>query len=300
MQSEQLDKVIAQWGDSPFTKRNKTETFLGMIVSKHPHMLDSCLRHLKLDVHEHTEYGTWNTPLAPIAIAILEGRDECVRILLKHITRPNIPVVYSGETLLTLACECAPQYIPDILGLPGIDVSVRMGSSLSTALHDCMKHKYEFAQIKPILKHPSFDILTVDYRGCTLLHEAAGRSHNEAIIQYLLGLPNVPLNMQNVDGRTALHVACLSNVKVAVALLADKVNADIPDRHGKTAYDYAPHLRPRSTHIGENLEPCPSCKKYGRNVALDPCGHFICSECASGEVCPCCKRKYESHILVYM
>lgn len=86
-----------------------------------------------------------------------------------------------------------------------------------------------------------YDINETDTYGNTPLHISVSQctDHNSPIPCKWLCNNGADINIQNINGQTALHLACYSGFSNCIKdiLGTGKCNIDIKDNNGKTAYD---------------------------------------------------------------
>jgi len=90
----------------------------------------------------------------------------------------------------------------------------------------------------------SLDFKVVDEKGSTLLHWAAARKKNTAMLEFLLAQEGIDINHKNEYGNTALHFAVRYGDYGGVQLLLKQpeANKSLRNDSGDTAHDLAVKL----------------------------------------------------------
>lgn len=92
--------------------------------------------------------------------------------------------------------------------------------------------------VKTLIEHGADAWLADAYQWSPLMRAIDNRHSN--VVRYLLTLPDVPVNFQNENGSTALHIAVLSNDRESTKLLvARNAQRNMKDDNGMTAADIA-------------------------------------------------------------
>ncbi len=97
------------------------------------------------------------------------------------------------------------------------------------------------------------DFSTLDDNGSTLLHWAAARQKNTAMLKFLLAQGVIDINKQNEAGYTALHLAARTGDYGGVELLLQQrgIDKSLRNRYNQTAHDTA--VAKKRTHIAALL-----------------------------------------------
>jgi len=138
----------------------------------------------------------------------------------------------------------------DITGGTNIDLNSLLNNE--TILHHAVRHGS-----KDIIQHllrTDINIHAFGQQQQTILHFAASQS-NPAVLKLLLDNVGTKLdpNAQDIDGKTALHVAVCNNNIDNVALLVKVTNISITDKNSMTAYNYA--YKKKNSEIIKLLRP---------------------------------------------
>jgi len=110
-----------------------------------------------------------------------------------------------------------------------------------TVLHLAVKTNYvgDSAVLEYLLH--AVDVSIVDEKGTTALHTALECNTSQTVISTLLGNPQgaVAVNLQNGQGKTALHHAIVQQKVDAALAIAWIADVNVTDYEGKTALHYA-------------------------------------------------------------
>ena len=145
-----------------------------------------------------------------------------------------------------------------------------------------------------------------DKYGITPLHATAFKGHVEIVKMLLAAGANV--NAAKEDGWTPLLVAAHNgHVECVMMLIGSGANPFVKDEEGDTALDLAKQIsnpddrkkmiRMLALKGLEGNLGCPICldEKPKAEIAVLPCGHYICSECLQelqGLTCPLCRQHF--------
>lgn len=157
---------------------------------------------------------------------------------------------HRGETALWSACslnrcvERQPgnEVLAVILKMrPDIDTHLADHNGVSPLLNACNSRYPEAVEL--LLSHREIDVNQADNDGITPLISLCQytnfdkRSDRDRALESLLKCEKLNVNKTNLNGQTALHVACDSrDINTVRALLAHPdIRTDIPDKNGKTA-----------------------------------------------------------------
>ena len=141
---------------------------------------------------------------------------------------------------------------------------------LSAVAHACLRPAKESQLSLAIMKHLvslGCNVLVVGARGASLLHLAAQRSSVD-VVRYLVAQDDRMVRMLDMDGRTALGMACERNDEAAVEVVRELLKAGSPvnaiDQQGRralhTACKYSVpgvvrQLIRRGTHLDQGTSP---------------------------------------------
>lgn len=149
----------------------------------------------------------------PFHQAVLNGHHELIDILIKYGADPS----FGNNKALNLACENGHTMCVQMLLDNNCDPNCK-DDQLSTPAHKAALNGH--LGCLQLLKKASADIFAKDNEGSTPLHKAAF-SGRENVVEYLLLLPNPPVNeIDNYNG-TALHNASFCGHAESVRLLVN-------------------------------------------------------------------------------
>ncbi|XP_057334336.1 putative ankyrin repeat protein RF_0381 [Microplitis mediator] len=145
----------------------------------------------------------------PLSVAIREGHEEMVELLLKHGADPNVDN-YRDISPLVHAAEKGNSNIIKLLLAYGADINLVPvnGSVTKSALH-CAVVRENLDVVKLLLDNIMIDVNTVIANKMTALHSGAlFVDDNFNVVQHLLDA-GADVNAVNGSGHSALDISCL-------------------------------------------------------------------------------------------
>lgn len=229
------------------------------------------------DMYTHAISNNIDIDIVGIAIELAQSSREnleAVKFLLEMSGSENIKKNINIQRLLWKAVDYNWLDIVKILINAGVDPNsnvtyIQNGmKKIETPLHRAVCNN-NIEIVDTLCSHPNIDLNSKDGLGVTPLHEAAGRG-NVAVINILLRKgcdPNLrdndhfsplsfaaynrqmdaveklsaTINQTDSEGRTDLHIAVIQGWTEVVEILlnSEKINPNIVDINGRTAFDYA-------------------------------------------------------------
>ena len=145
-----------------------------------------------------------NEQLTPLFVACEEGELRIVKYLVEKQHADLGAKNCNKDTLLHTACGYGHLHIVEYLINKGADVNAKNYDQM-TPLHAAST--YGYIDIMKYLINKGAMVDAENYQKCTPLHIAVGEGHR-ALVQYLLNsIPTKCIDMQTIDGFTALDLA---------------------------------------------------------------------------------------------
>ncbi len=195
---------------------------------------------------------------AALYVAAYHGKDDVVKALIQKGANVNI-ISHDGWTPLMAAADQGHLTIVQaLLSAPQIDINAKdiSGSNALMVATDRGKGNV----VKVLIDHGA-DVNVTDDQGQTLLMFALKKGRKE-IVQTLLSTPQIDINVQAVNGKTALYIAATRDDDGIVKALIDQ-GADI-----NQIYEYINALVNESSEDSDDedeeadLTPLDSLKNY--------------------------------------
>ena len=193
------------------------------------------------------EINVWT----PLQTACINDDIEAVTILLKNGADPNKtpPFQLPWYAPIQIAASNGNVDIMTVLIENGADVELHGHNALIKLTKDARWHINESIPLESykagyaLLEQHGMSAVHPSFEERPLLCESALLSDIE-VTKFLIEEKEIPANICDSDGRTALHFACLSGYadptkEYIQYLLNHGVDPAIKDSFGKTAYDYA-------------------------------------------------------------
>ena len=157
-----------------------------------------------------------------LALAAERGHTETVRYL---VGLPDVDVNELHYCVRAALRSGLGQYCKDVVQVlidAGADVNIRSDLGRTSPLHEACESGV--LNVAKILVRAGARVCVTDEGGSTCLTRAADGGHTETV-RYLVGLPDVDVNHQDVENNSALHCAVISRqtdiVQVLIAAGAD-------------------------------------------------------------------------------
>ncbi|XP_071877103.1 uncharacterized protein [Bombus fervidus] len=168
--------------------------------------------------------------------AALGGHDDLVRFLLS-LDVPVDPTDDMDMTPLILAASAGREKVVNTLLTEGANVNAKTQEGHSALQYAASKN---WKSICAALLEKDAYINITDKRGATPLHRAASKG-NIAIVELLIGCGrNLDIDSKDVDGNSALHLACEENrVDEAKLLVKNGASTTLMNKQKKTPLDLA-------------------------------------------------------------
>lgn len=209
------------------------------------------------------EINVWT----PLQTACSNDDIEAVRILLENGADPNKtpPFQLPWYAPIQIAASNGNVDIMTVLIENGADVELHGHNALIKLTKDARWHINESIPLESykagyaLLEQHGMSAVHPSFEERPLLCESALLSDIE-VTKFLIEEKEIPANICDSDGRTALHFACLSGysnpTKEYIQYLIDiGIDPAITDSFGKTAYDYA--VEDGHTEIADLLSRTP-------------------------------------------
>lgn len=172
--------------------------------------------------------------------AFREVKMDVIQMLIEHGADINMRAS-EGDTPLLAAVTCADQEgsleLVRYLINKGANISVSDKEGITPFMWACAFGNLETCAL---LMRSSNDVNLTDIKGRTaLMLTSDDFSGYPNVVDYLL-LKGAKVNVQALDGRTALMMACArGNIGAVKSLLAAKADPRIKDKEGNDSFDYA-------------------------------------------------------------
>ncbi|KAH0540617.1 26S proteasome non-ATPase regulatory subunit 10-like isoform X1 [Cotesia glomerata] len=167
--------------------------------------------------------------------AALGGHNDLVKHLLS-IGSPVDPQDDTNTTPLILASSAGREKVVNTLITEGANVNAQTTEGHS-ALQYASSKNWQSICIK--LVENSADINIADKRGATPLHRAASKGNVE-VLKFLLSQEGLNIDVQDIYGNTALHLACEEDrQQEAKLLVAHGASLEVENKERKTPLQLA-------------------------------------------------------------
>eukprot|EP01083_Nonionella_stella_P091559 256049_1 len=191
---------------------------------------------------------TKNDGCTPLWIAASRGSSQCIELLIKYGADLNQPDLSEGATPLYVACQNGRKASVELLLTANADVNQPRSGDGTTPLMIAANRGH--VDVVDVLLKSGSDPMQANTFGLTALGCAASEGHVGVLKlthQYLLNVKNAQEISDfgnagaNVNGLTALHLACMGGHERVIQYLINVVKVDIftEDYEKKTGLDYA-------------------------------------------------------------
>ncbi len=173
--------------------------------------------------------------------AIFQGDiDMCQEIINNPMTDLNKEMSGWGTPLMYACTQREAEIVKMLLENPQVNVIPPDDNDGLTIIMHLISENEDIEVVEVLIASGRFNLNAVDVNGKTALHYAC-MCPDVTAVQLLLEVPEVNLNAVDVNGKTALHYACSNPDVTAVQLLLEvpEVNTYVKDNQGKTAKQIA-------------------------------------------------------------
>ena len=187
------------------------------------------------------------------ALAAYHGHTETVRYL---VGLPDVDVNDLHYCVRAALRNGMGQYCKGVVQVlidAGADVNIRSDFGRTSPLHEACESGV--LDVAKILVRAGARVCVTDEGGSTCLTRAADFGHTETV-RYLVGLPDVDVNHQNVENNSALHCAVISRqTDIVQVLIAAGVNIATRNNNGLPLHSacYGPGVVKMLVEAGADL-----------------------------------------------